>query len=95
MNITKKDWFCYQCSLQFNSNHIYTFHLKLMHKDLIETNSVKNELSSNELACDKKSDSNNQIALDQNVIWIQLFSQRKIFEIGIKLPPLPPPFLAD
>ena len=32
MNITQKDWFCYQCSLQFDGQHVYTLHSKLLHK---------------------------------------------------------------
>ena len=61
MNVSKKDWFCYQCSLQFNSSQVYDLHLKLLHKQ-IETQSIKNEPKSNEvLANDTKSDICNQI----------------------------------
>ena len=64
MNITKKDWFCHQCLLQFDSKHVYSLHLKLLHKHKIETKSIKNELKSNEpLIYDKKSDSNNIVSL--------------------------------
>ena len=67
MNNTKKDWFCYQCSLQFDSKHIYSLHIRLLHKPIIETKSIKNELTSNEpLACVKKLDLGNQIISDQD-----------------------------
>ena len=42
MNIAKKDWFCYVCSLQFDSKHIYGLHLKLLHKKMSELTSIKN-----------------------------------------------------
>ena len=64
MNISKKEWFCYQCSLQFDSNLAYVRHLKLLHKQIIETKFTINEPKTNELlANDTKSDSNNQITL--------------------------------
>ena len=64
MNISKKEWFCYQCSLQFDSSLVYDLHLKLLHKHIIETKSIKNEPKTNDLlANDEKSDSSNQIVL--------------------------------
>ena len=34
---------CTDCSLQFHDNHIYSLHLKLVHKKEFGTKSVKNE----------------------------------------------------
>ena len=66
MNIIKKDWYCYQCTLQFESSHIFSLHLKLVHKQIIQTKSIKNEPKSIEFLKSKskmiiKSDSNEQI----------------------------------
>ena len=67
MNITKKDWFCHQCSLQFDSMHIYSLHLKLLHRHKNAKRSNKSDINSNKpISSDEKSHSNNQIALDQN-----------------------------
>ena len=67
MNITKKDWFCYKCSLQFDSQHVYSLHLKLLHKNKIAKKSIINELKSIEtLASKEKSDSSNQILSEKN-----------------------------
>ena len=41
--ISKKAWFCYQCSLQFDSSQVYDVHLKLLHQQIIEANTIKNE----------------------------------------------------
>ena len=70
---TKKDWFCYQCSLQFDSQHAYSLHLKLIHKYILET---KNKLRLQELHASKeKSDLCNQIVADKN--------EKKTFECEI------------
>ena len=70
---TKKDWFCYQCSLQFDSQHAYSLHLKLIHKYILET---KNKLRLHELHASKeKSDLSNQIVADKN--------EKKTFECEI------------
>ena len=67
MNITKKEWYCCQCSLQFDRQHIYNLHLKLLHKHLIQTKSVVNELQSNEPHVNEvKLDLSNKIVSDQN-----------------------------
>ena len=67
MNITHKDWFCYQCSFQFDSQHVYSLHLKLLHKHRFEKKSIANKLESIEPhASAEKSDLDNQIVLDQN-----------------------------
>ena len=66
MNILHKNWFCHQCSLQFDSKYIYSLHLKLLHKHKNAKRSNKNELKLDEsISSDEKSDSNNQIASDQ------------------------------
>ena len=65
MNITKKGWFCSQCSLQFDSQHVYSLHLEHVHK--IETKSINNGFKSNEpLACNENLDSRNQIVSGQD-----------------------------
>ena len=67
MNISKKEWFCYHCSLQFDSKHVYNLHLKLLHKGINAKRPYKNKAKSNEsMSRDEKSVSNNQIASDQN-----------------------------
>ena len=43
MIISKKNWLCKQCSLQFDCKNIYNTHLNLLHKQIIETKSVENE----------------------------------------------------
>ena len=57
MNISNKDWFCYQCSLQFHSKAIYGVHLKLLHKVLVEEKSDKNKLTLDKsISSDQKSE---------------------------------------
>ena len=81
MNITKKNWFCYQCSLQFDSQHVYSLHLKLLHKHRIQRKSNKNKHKSNEpLAIEEASDSSNQIVPNQY--------EKKIFECVFANTPL-------
>ena len=66
MNTIEKDWFCHKCSLQFWSKHIYILHLKALHihKNTKRSNKTKHELNEATLS-DKESDSNDQIASDQ------------------------------
>ena len=67
MNISKREWFCYKCSLQFDSSLVYGSHLKLLHKQIIETKSIKNEPKTIELLANvAKSDSSSQIVSVQN-----------------------------
>ena len=62
MNVKKKEWFCYQCSLQFDSQHVYGLHLKLMHKHINAKRSNKNKLKTIEqISIDENSDSIIQI----------------------------------
>ena len=67
MNIAKKEWFCFPCSIQFDSKHVYSLHLKLLHKDMILTKSIIKQLESYEpVASEEMSISSNQIATHQN-----------------------------
>ena len=73
MNVSNKEWFCHQCSLQFDSKQIHSLHLKLLHKQKNVKRSNKNVLKSNELiSSDDKLDSSNQIPSNQD--------EKKIFE---------------
>ena len=66
MNITKKKCFCHQCSLQFDNEYILSLHLKVVHKQMNSKGAIKCVIESNRpISSDKKSDSNNQIALGQ------------------------------
>ena len=67
MNIIKKDWYCYQCTLQFDSSRIFVLHLKLVHKQKTQIKSIKQESKSTELPTGKskvvaKSDSKEKVA---------------------------------
>ena len=67
MNVTKRDGFCHQCSLQFDSKQIYSLHLWVVHKQENSKRSIKNELKSiKPISSLEISDSNSQIASDQN-----------------------------
>ena len=41
MNIDQKKWFCMQCSLQFESSSVFDLHLKLLHKKVIEEETIE------------------------------------------------------
>ena len=67
MNITKKDNFCHQCLLQFDRKHVYSLHLKLLHKHRNAKKHNKHERKSNkQISNDEKSGSNNKITSDPN-----------------------------
>ena len=63
MEVTKKDWLCNQCSLQFDTKNIFSLHLKLLHKHKNAKRSNKNELKS--IPSDGLSDSNKSILSDE------------------------------
>ena len=44
----KKEWFCFQCSLQFDSSSVFHLHLKLLHKESIKVKVEGNKPNSNE-----------------------------------------------
>ena len=62
MKVSKKDRFCYKCSLPSNSKRINSLHL---HKNAIRSN--KSNLESNKpISSDENSNLDNQIASGQN-----------------------------
>ena len=66
MNITKKDWFCHQCSLQFDSKEIYSLHSKLLHKQKNIKSSYKDGLKLDKpISREEKLGSNSQIDSNQ------------------------------
>ena len=38
MDCIKKDWYCMQCSLQFDNKCIYDLHMKLVHEQILTKN---------------------------------------------------------
>ncbi len=48
MDCLQKDWYCIQCSLQFDSKILYDLHIKLVHVIQILTKSIENEPKKNE-----------------------------------------------
>ena len=91
MNITKKNWFCYQCSLHFESKYVYSLHLKIVHKHIVGPKSIKTGIKSNKiLSSDEKSDSDKQSVSDENEkktfqceICQCCFSRRSILDFHI------------
>ena len=66
MNIAKIKCFCHQCLLQFDNEYILSLHLKVVHKHKNSKGAIKYVIKSNiPISSDKKSDSNNHIALGQ------------------------------
>ena len=49
MDCLQKDWYCIQCSLQFDSKCVYDLHIKLVHVLQILTKSIENEPKRNDL----------------------------------------------
>ena len=54
MECIQKDWYCIQCSLQFDSKRVYDFHTKLVHVQQILTKSITNETKLNESVNEEK-----------------------------------------
>ena len=48
MDCFQKDWYCTQCSLQFDSKCVYDLHIKFVHVLQILTKSIENEPKTNE-----------------------------------------------
>ena len=48
MKVCKKEWFCFQCSLQFDSSSVFHLHLRLLHKESIKIKVKGNEPYINE-----------------------------------------------
>ena len=85
MNTTKKKWFCYGCSLQCDSRHVYYLHLKLVHKHIIGPKSSKKDHKSNEsLSSDEKSDQNEKKTFECKICQY-CFSQRSKLNFHISL----------
>ena len=53
MDTANKNWFCMKCSSQFDSNSIFSLHLKLLHKNDFEAKGIKSETKINELFQDE------------------------------------------
>ena len=48
MKVCKKECFCFQCSLQFDSSSVFHLHLRLLHKESIKIKVKGNEPYINE-----------------------------------------------
>ena len=78
--IFKKDSFCYQCTLQFDNRSIYDLHLKLVHKQIFQTKSMKKEPKSIKST---KRGSKIVAKLGSNVQIVTVHHERKTFEFKV------------